>query len=355
MTVRGTVIEIEHDHARHTPIALVRLEDQQKTYFLVTEGIGVGDAIAWGSEAEFRNGNSLPLGQIPTGAYVCNIEARPNDGGKFVRRASGDRGRQDRGQVGIRSVGKDEWFSSPPATVGIVAGGGAARSRSSRPARVPQTRGGPNWPRPQCRDEQITTRWWRWPPAPGTAEDGRPRHLAGPEGQALQRSSRRNGDRIWQQRTQKRMPRRRGTLQLPHRGLTGDVVTIPPGHALAGAAQGAPASPGRELPRLGTATPYPDAPPMVVFHMVRRDRDLHGQEFQKVELARVGLPLPRRVRTDEKAGLARVGRYRRHAVEQVRPPEVIAMARTGYSMGITGEQFARVKANELPCSPKHAI
>jgi large subunit ribosomal protein L22 len=33
----------------------------------------------------------------------------------------------------------------------------------------------------------------------------------------------------------------------------------------------------------------------------------------------------------------------------------MAMARTGYSVEATGEQFARVKANELPCSPKHAI
>jgi large subunit ribosomal protein L2 len=128
MTVRGTVIEIEHDPARHTPIALVRLEDQQKTYFLVTEGIGVGDAIAWGSEAEFRNGNSLPLGQIPTGAYVCNIEARPNDGGKFVR-ASGVQAivvDKTEDKVGVKMPsGKMKWFSSRClATVGVVAGGG---------------------------------------------------------------------------------------------------------------------------------------------------------------------------------------------------------------------------------------
>ncbi|MGD9936672.1 MAG: 50S ribosomal protein L22 [Methanoregulaceae archaeon] len=31
------------------------------------------------------------------------------------------------------------------------------------------------------------------------------------------------------------------------------------------------------------------------------------------------------------------------------------MARTGYSMGTRGDQFARAKANELPVSPKHAI
>ena len=34
---------------------------------------------------------------------------------------------------------------------------------------------------------------------------------------------------------------------------------------------------------------------------------------------------------------------------------MIAMARTGYSNNTTGENIARAKANELGCSPKHAI
>ncbi|QYZ79099.1 50S ribosomal protein L22 [Methanofollis formosanus] len=33
----------------------------------------------------------------------------------------------------------------------------------------------------------------------------------------------------------------------------------------------------------------------------------------------------------------------------------MAMARTGYSMQVKGETFARAKANELPVSPKHSI
>ena len=57
----------------------------QKTYMLVTEGIGVGDAVAWGSDIDVKNGNTLPLENIPAGSVVCNIESRPNDGGKFVR------------------------------------------------------------------------------------------------------------------------------------------------------------------------------------------------------------------------------------------------------------------------------
>jgi len=127
-TVRGTVSDIEHDPARHTPIALVKLEDGSRMYMLVTEGIGIGDEVVCGPEAEVRNGNTLPLGSIPTGAYVCNIEARPNDGGKFVR-ASGVQAMvidKSEGRVGVQMPsGVTKWFNARcRATVGIVAGGG---------------------------------------------------------------------------------------------------------------------------------------------------------------------------------------------------------------------------------------
>ena len=52
---------------------------------LVTEGMGIGETVAWGNDVEVKNGNTLPLQSIPTGSYICNIESRPNDGGKFVR------------------------------------------------------------------------------------------------------------------------------------------------------------------------------------------------------------------------------------------------------------------------------
>jgi len=127
-TVRGKVIDIEHDPARHSPIALVRLEDGSKTYMLVTEGIGVDDEVAWGPLAEVRNGNTLPLKSIPTGAYVCNIEARPNDGGKFVRSSGVQAIVIDKTEekVGVQMPsGQTKWFNGRcRATVGIVAGGG---------------------------------------------------------------------------------------------------------------------------------------------------------------------------------------------------------------------------------------
>lgn len=125
----GIVVDIEHDPARHAPIALTKIENGGKVYVLATEGLGVGDAVSWGPGGAVKNGNTLPLREIPVGGYVCNIEARPNDGGKFVR-SSGVQalviGKADDGRVGVRMPsGKNKWFNGAcMATVGIVAGGG---------------------------------------------------------------------------------------------------------------------------------------------------------------------------------------------------------------------------------------
>jgi large subunit ribosomal protein L2 len=126
--ITGIVIDIEHDPARNAPIALVKLETGEKVYMLVTEGLGIGETVLWGSAGEIKNGNTLTLANIPTGTYICNIEARPNDGGKFVR-ASGVQAvvvDKSEDRVGIRMPsGKTKWFNARcRATVGIVAGGG---------------------------------------------------------------------------------------------------------------------------------------------------------------------------------------------------------------------------------------
>jgi large subunit ribosomal protein L2 len=126
--IAGSIIDIEHDPARNAPVALVKLEDGTKVYMLVTEGIGIGENVAWGADVDVKNGNTLPLQNIPAGSFICNIESRPNDGGKFVRSSGvqavvvdkiGDR-------VGVRMPsGKTKWFNARcRATIGIVAGGG---------------------------------------------------------------------------------------------------------------------------------------------------------------------------------------------------------------------------------------
>jgi large subunit ribosomal protein L2 len=127
-SVTGSIIDIEHDPARNAPIALVKLEDGTKVYMLVTEGIGIGESITWGTDADVKNGNTLPLINIPTGSFICNIEARPNDGGKFVRSSGVQAVIVDKigERVGVRMPsGKTKWFNARcRATIGIVAGGG---------------------------------------------------------------------------------------------------------------------------------------------------------------------------------------------------------------------------------------
>jgi large subunit ribosomal protein L2 len=126
--ITGSVIDIEHDPARNSPIALVKLENGTKVYMLVTEGLGIGETITWGSNVEVKNGNTGTLKNIPTGTYICNIEARPNDGGKFVRSSGVQAVVVDKieDRVGVRMPsGKTKWFNARcRATVGIVAGGG---------------------------------------------------------------------------------------------------------------------------------------------------------------------------------------------------------------------------------------
>ena len=126
---RGRVEAIEHDPARNGPVTLIALDGGEKTYVLATEGTGVGDTLAWGTGAEVKMGNTLPISEIPVGAMVCNIEAKPNDGGKFVRSGGAQAlvmGRSDDNKVGVRMPsGKLKWFHpNCMATIGIVSGGG---------------------------------------------------------------------------------------------------------------------------------------------------------------------------------------------------------------------------------------
>lgn len=126
--IHGTVVELLHDPARTAPIARVEFENGEEEFVLACEGMYVGQEIQIGSGAEIRSGNVLPLGEIPEGTPVYNIEARPGDGGKFCR-ASGTYSMLV-AHDGNRTVvqlpsGELKWFDSRClATIGVVAGGG---------------------------------------------------------------------------------------------------------------------------------------------------------------------------------------------------------------------------------------
>jgi large subunit ribosomal protein L2 len=85
--VPAKVAAIEYDPNRSARIALLHYADGAKAYILAPVGLNVGDSIVASDTADIKPGNSLPLGKIPVGTMVHNIELRPGKGGQLVRGA----------------------------------------------------------------------------------------------------------------------------------------------------------------------------------------------------------------------------------------------------------------------------
>ncbi len=85
--VPGKVAEIEYDPNRSAHIALIHYADGEKRYILAPRGLKQGDSIVSGPGSDIRNGNALPLGEIPLGTMVHNVELKPGKGGQIVRSA----------------------------------------------------------------------------------------------------------------------------------------------------------------------------------------------------------------------------------------------------------------------------
>jgi large subunit ribosomal protein L2 len=87
--IPGKVATLEYDPNRSARIALINYRDGEKRYILAPAGLKVGDTIESGPNADIKNGNCLPLKNIPVGTVIHNIELRPGQGGKLVRSAGG--------------------------------------------------------------------------------------------------------------------------------------------------------------------------------------------------------------------------------------------------------------------------
>ena len=83
--VQGQVVKIVHEPGRGSPLASVRLETGETYHAVVPEGIYEGQPTQMGSKASMDIGNVLPLGSVPEGTMICNIELSPGDGGKMAR------------------------------------------------------------------------------------------------------------------------------------------------------------------------------------------------------------------------------------------------------------------------------
>ena len=85
--INAEVIRNEYDPNRSSFISLIKYEDGEFRYILSPKNISVGDKVSSGMTVEIKDGNCLPLKNIPIGTYVHNIELKPGAGGQLVRSA----------------------------------------------------------------------------------------------------------------------------------------------------------------------------------------------------------------------------------------------------------------------------
>ena len=81
----ATIERIEYDPNRTAFIALIRYKDGTLAYILAPQRLGVGDTIVAGEHVDVKPGNAMPVGNIPVGTIVHNIEMKIGKGGQLAR------------------------------------------------------------------------------------------------------------------------------------------------------------------------------------------------------------------------------------------------------------------------------
>jgi large subunit ribosomal protein L2 len=85
--VPATVERLEYDPNRSGFIALVRYSDGELSYILAPQRLKVGDSVISGQRVDVKPGNAMPLGNMPVGSIIHNIELKIGKGGQLARSA----------------------------------------------------------------------------------------------------------------------------------------------------------------------------------------------------------------------------------------------------------------------------
>ncbi len=85
--VPATVERIEFDPNRTAFIALLKYPDGELSYILAPQRLAKGDTVIAGEHVDVKPGNAMPLGNIPIGTIVHNIELKIGKGGQIARSA----------------------------------------------------------------------------------------------------------------------------------------------------------------------------------------------------------------------------------------------------------------------------
>ncbi|HEX32891.1 MAG TPA: 50S ribosomal protein L2 [Candidatus Aenigmarchaeota archaeon] len=124
---KAKIVNIQNDPARTVPVMIV--EYNNKEYYLpATMNAYVGQEIELGIRASPAPGNIVPIGYVPEGAFVYNIELTPGDGGKLIR-SSGTSARivaHEKDYTIVKLPSKKFKRLNPMcrAIIGVAAGGG---------------------------------------------------------------------------------------------------------------------------------------------------------------------------------------------------------------------------------------
>ncbi|HEU4677860.1 MAG TPA: 50S ribosomal protein L2, partial [Candidatus Paceibacterota bacterium] len=87
--IPAVVESIEYDPFRSGFIALVLYKDGERRYVLAPKDMKKGDEFVVSETAKARNGNRMPLGNVPVGTFVFAIELTPGAGARIARSAGG--------------------------------------------------------------------------------------------------------------------------------------------------------------------------------------------------------------------------------------------------------------------------
>ena len=175
--VPARVAEIEYDPNRSARIALLVYADGEKRYILHPKGLSQGDTVVSGPGADARIGNALPLGEIPLGTTVHNVELKIGKGAQMIRSAGssaqvmaregdyvtlrlrstetrrvhmrclatiGEVGNSEHELLSVGKAGKSRWLGKRPKVRGVAMnpvdhplGGGEGKSSGGRPPTSP--------------------------------------------------------------------------------------------------------------------------------------------------------------------------------------------------------------------------
>lgn len=122
--VSGTVIDFVHDPGHTSPLARMDFNGKE-VYMLPAEGIRNNQMVSIGGD--MKTGSVLPVGDIPDGTRVFNIENKPGDGGKLVRSAGTSGVVVSHAEKTVIQLPSGRFKAFNPrcrATLGIVSGGG---------------------------------------------------------------------------------------------------------------------------------------------------------------------------------------------------------------------------------------